>query len=221
MASSSRALALNKLATRQLGVARMQQHAVASRILASSARSLTTTPSSRPLAAGSIRPIARQFQRQYSESPAPPPKKPGRIRRTLKWTWRLFYLSVLGTLAYVSYEVWDIRHPEPQVNPDPSKKTLVILGKLYPANESVNCPRRASLTLSLPRLLRHRLGICCSPQEARHRELQRRRHFAPKLLPLHPAAPLMYHRYHRAPLHHGAGAHHPPVQEGKRQILRG
>ncbi|KAG6364888.1 hypothetical protein INS49_006492 [Diaporthe citri] len=128
MASSSRALALNKLATRQFGVARMQQHAVASRILASSARSLATTPSSRPLAAGSIRPIARQFQRQYSESSAPPPKKPGKIRRTFKWTWRLFYLSVLGTLAYVSYEVWDIRHPEPQVTPDPSKKTLVILG---------------------------------------------------------------------------------------------
>ncbi|KAL2282808.1 hypothetical protein FJTKL_10417 [Diaporthe vaccinii] len=128
MASSSRALALNKLATRQFGVARMQQHAVASRILASSARSLTTTPSSRPLAAGSIRPIARQFQRQYSESSAPPPKKPGKIRRTFRWTWRLFYLSVLGTLAYVSYEVWGIRHPEPQVAPDPSKKTLVILG---------------------------------------------------------------------------------------------
>lgn len=137
MASSSRALALNKLATRQLGVARMQQHAVASRILASPARSLTTTASSRPLAAGSIRPIARQFQRQYSESSsAPPPKKPGRIRRTFKWTWRLFYLSVLGTLAYVSYEVWDIRHPEPQVNPDPSKKTLVILGKFRSAMSS-------------------------------------------------------------------------------------
>lgn len=131
MASSSRALALNKLATRQFGVARMQQqHAVASRILASSARSLTTTPSSRPLAAGSIRPIARQFQRQYSEQSAPPPKKPGKIRRTFRWTWRLVYLSVLGTLAYVCYEVWDVRHPEPQVNPDPSKKTLVILGKL-------------------------------------------------------------------------------------------
>lgn len=140
MASSSRALALNKLATRQFGVARMQQHAVASRILASSARSLTTTPSSRPLAAASIRPIARQFQRQYSESsaPPPPPRKSGKIRTTFRWTWRLFYLSVLGTLAYVSYEVWDIRHPEPQVNPDPSKKTLVILGELTSCPASVN-----------------------------------------------------------------------------------
>ncbi|KAK2604872.1 hypothetical protein N8I77_007765 [Diaporthe amygdali] len=129
MASSSRALALNKLATRQFGVARMQQqHAVASRILTSSTRSLATAPSSRPLAAGSIRPITRQFQRQYSESSAPPPKKPGKIRRTFRWTWRLVYLSVLGSLAYVSYEVWDIRHPLPQITPDPSKKTLVILG---------------------------------------------------------------------------------------------
>ncbi|KAJ0118333.1 lternative nadh-dehydrogenase [Diaporthe amygdali] len=129
MASSSRALALNKLATRQFGVARMQQqHAVASRILTSSTRSLATASSSRPLAAGSIRPITRQFQRQYSESSAPPPKKPGKIRRTFRWTWRLVYLSVLGSLAYVSYEVWDIRHPLPQITPDPSKKTLVILG---------------------------------------------------------------------------------------------
>jgi NADH:ubiquinone reductase (non-electrogenic) len=141
MASSSRALALNKLATRKFGVARVQQqHAVSSRILTSPARSLTTTTlsSRRPLAAGTLRPIARQIQRQYSESSAPPPKKAGKIRRTFRWTWRLFYLSVLGTLAYVSYEVWNIRHPEPQVNPDPSKKTLVILGKLMFRHLSVN-----------------------------------------------------------------------------------
>lgn len=212
MASSSRALALNKLATRQFGVARMQQHAVASRILASSARSLTTTPSSRPLAAGSIRPIARQFQRQYSEQSAPPPKKPGKIRRTFRWTWRLVYLSVLGTLAYVCYEVWDVRHPEPQVNPDPSKKTLVILGKLTACHAPVHRPvRRASLILSPPCFSRHWLGICCSPQEARHRELQRRRYFTPKLLPLYSLAPIMHHRHHRAPLHHGAGAHDPSI----------
>lgn len=71
----------------------------------------------------------RQLQRQYSDAPAPPPKKPGKFRRTLRWTWRLTYLSVLGTIAYVSYEVWESRHPESQIAPDPSKKTLVILGK--------------------------------------------------------------------------------------------
>lgn len=120
MASTSRALALSKLATRQ--------PAVASRILRPSTRSLTTlTP--RAALTARTQPVARQFQRQYSDAPSAPPKKPGKFRRTVKWTWRLVYLSVLGSIAYVAYEVYDSRHPEPQVNPDPSKKTLVILGK--------------------------------------------------------------------------------------------
>lgn len=125
---------MSKLATRQFGTAaRMQQHsAVASRILNPSTRSLTTATSRQPLNSR-IRPVARQSQRQYSDAPPPPPKKPGKLKRTVKWTWRLTYLSILGTIAYVSYEVWDSRHPEPQVNPDPTKKTLVILGKPTPA----------------------------------------------------------------------------------------
>lgn len=73
--------------------------------------------------------MVRQFRRQYSDAPTTPPKKPGKFKRTLRWTWRLTYLSILGTVAYVSYEVWEDRHPEPQSTPDPSKKTLVILGK--------------------------------------------------------------------------------------------
>lgn len=61
---------------------------------------------------------------------APKQNKHGKIRRTFKWTWRLVYLSVLGSIAYASYDVYESRHPEDQVTPDPSKKTLVILGKL-------------------------------------------------------------------------------------------
>ena len=132
MASSSRALALNRSATRQFGVARLQQqqHAVTSRLLTPTARSLTSASSKQPLNAR-IRPVVRQFQRQYSDAPSPPPKKsPGKLRKTLRWTWRLMYLSVLGSLAYVAYDVYDDRHPEQQVAPDPNKKTLVILGKL-------------------------------------------------------------------------------------------
>lgn len=135
MASSSRALALNRVATRQFGVARLQQQqAVASRILTSSARSLTSASSKQPFNANKTRPVVRQFQRQYSDAPPPPPKKPasGILRKAAKWTWRLTYLSILGSLAYVAYDVYEDRHPITQVAPDPSKKTLVILGKFTP-----------------------------------------------------------------------------------------
>ncbi|KPM34896.1 External alternative NADH-ubiquinone oxidoreductase, mitochondrial [Neonectria ditissima] len=72
------------------------------------------------------------FRRAYAdEAPKAIPKpksKPGRLRRTLRWTWRISYLSVLATVGYTCYVVWDDRHPNEQVQPDPSKKTLVVLG---------------------------------------------------------------------------------------------
>jgi NADH:ubiquinone reductase (non-electrogenic) len=46
----------------------------------------------------------------------------------LRWIWRLTYLSFLGGLVYVGYRVYEDRHLEPQTEPDPNKKTLVILG---------------------------------------------------------------------------------------------
>lgn len=74
------------------------------------------------------------FRRAYAdEAPKSKPKpksKPGKLRRTLRWTWRITYLSVLATVGYTCYVVWDDRHPNEQIQPDPSKKTLVVLGKL-------------------------------------------------------------------------------------------
>lgn len=46
----------------------------------------------------------------------------------LKWTWRLTYLSVLGSLAYTGYGIYLNRNPVDQQEPDPTKKTLVVLG---------------------------------------------------------------------------------------------
>lgn len=66
------------------------------------------------------------FRRAYSDE-APKPK-PGKLRRTFRWVWRLTYLSILGTLGYTAYVIYDDRNPGEQVVPDPSKKTLVILG---------------------------------------------------------------------------------------------
>jgi NADH:ubiquinone reductase (non-electrogenic) len=75
--------------------------------------------------------LQQSFRRTYADAPKvelSPEPKPRRRFRIFRWTWRLTYLSVLAGLGYVSYQVYDLRHPSDQVDPDPSKKTLVILG---------------------------------------------------------------------------------------------
>ena len=56
--------------------------------------------------------------------PKPKPKKAGFFRKA----WRLTYLSVLAGVGYLCYGVWEARNPGEQMQPDPSKKTLVVLG---------------------------------------------------------------------------------------------
>lgn len=69
--------------------------------------------------------LRQSFRRASSES-APPKKKGFRV---LRWTWRLTYLSAIGGLGYVGYGIYEMRNPEDQPEPDPSKKTLVVLGE--------------------------------------------------------------------------------------------
>jgi len=71
----------------------------------------------------------RQSFRRAESTEAPVVKKSGGFRTFLRWTWRLTYLSALGGAAYVCYGIWESRHPPDQPDPDPSKKTLVVLGK--------------------------------------------------------------------------------------------
>ncbi|KAF2197969.1 FAD/NAD(P)-binding domain-containing protein [Delitschia confertaspora ATCC 74209] len=75
------------------------------------------------------RPVSSQIALRQSirraSSEAPKPKKRFSV---LKWTWRATYLSALATLGYVGFGIWEMRNPEDQPEPDPSKKTLVILG---------------------------------------------------------------------------------------------
>ncbi|KAH7308087.1 hypothetical protein B0I35DRAFT_361156 [Stachybotrys elegans] len=68
------------------------------------------------------------FRRCYADEAPKPKPKPGRLRKTLRWTWRLTYLTIGGTLAVTGWIVYQDRNPEPQFEPDPTKKTLVILG---------------------------------------------------------------------------------------------
>ena len=69
------------------------------------------------------------FRRAYADAAPLPKPKPGKLRRTFRWMWRLTYLSLGGLAGYTFYIIYQDRNPEPQYAPDPSKKTLVILGE--------------------------------------------------------------------------------------------
>ncbi|KAK3313480.1 pyridine nucleotide-disulfide oxidoreductase-domain-containing protein [Apodospora peruviana] len=128
MASTSRAL--TKLPAPQLGFARARvQSQAASRLLTTPAslRAIATRPAARNNSR-QVSNVARQFRRGYADEAGTVLKKPKRFR-TMRWLlWRIPLLTIAGTIIYISYGIYEDRHPEPQAEPDPSKKTLVILG---------------------------------------------------------------------------------------------
>ena len=69
------------------------------------------------------------FRRAYADEAAATAKPPKRRFRFLRWTWRLTYISALAGLAYTGYGVWQGKNPPVQQEPDPKKKTLVVLGR--------------------------------------------------------------------------------------------
>ena len=72
--------------------------------------------------------LQRSARRTYADAaPAPKPKKRFRFFR---WMWRLSLLAGIGLTADVAHNIYTLRHPAEQFEPDPTKKTLVILGKL-------------------------------------------------------------------------------------------
>jgi NADH:ubiquinone reductase (non-electrogenic) len=84
----------------------------------------------RPLRFGnsSQQSLQRTFRRSYADAaPAPKPKKRFRF---LRWAWRLTWLSGVGLTGALLYSIYESRHPIEQLPPDPTKKTLVILGML-------------------------------------------------------------------------------------------
>jgi len=70
--------------------------------------------------------LQQSFRRSYAESLSPQTKRRG--RGIVRWAWRLTYLSAIGGIGWLSYSIYTLRTPQEQFNPDPSKKTLVILG---------------------------------------------------------------------------------------------
>ncbi|KAK3340939.1 hypothetical protein B0H65DRAFT_276525 [Neurospora tetraspora] len=120
MASTSRAL--GRLSAPSMGVARLQTQAV-SRLLSSAPRRALISES-RQVA------VTQQIRCAHTETtPAlPEPPKERRRFRTLRWLWKAPLLASLAGIAYVGWGVYEERNPGPQVEPDPSKKTLVVLG---------------------------------------------------------------------------------------------
>lgn len=79
------------------------------------------------------------FRRTYAEQAQPPPApsvnlsptpKPKKRFRFLRFLWRVTYISTIAGVGYLSFHIWWLRHPPDQIEPDPSKKNLVILGSL-------------------------------------------------------------------------------------------
>lgn len=121
MASTSRAL--GRLSAPSMGVARLQTQAV-SRLLSSAPRRALISES-RQVA------VTQQIRRAHTETLAPvlpePPKERRRFRK-LRWLWRAPLLASLAGITYIGWGVYEERNPGPQVEADPSKKTLVVLG---------------------------------------------------------------------------------------------
>ncbi|ESZ98346.1 hypothetical protein SBOR_1224 [Sclerotinia borealis F-4128] len=123
---SSRSMALAtrmmRLPTSATGIRTIAQrsYATSNRVLLSHARpnARVTVDKSR---------ISQIAQRTYADVAPVNVKKPNRFR-FLRWSWRITYLSLIGGATYLGYEVWELRHPDEQFQPDPTKKNLVILG---------------------------------------------------------------------------------------------
>ncbi len=70
--------------------------------------------------------LQQSFRRSYAEVITPTAKRRG--RGFFRWTWRLIYLSAIAGTGWLAYNIYVLRTPQEQFEPDPSKKTLVILG---------------------------------------------------------------------------------------------
>ncbi|CAK4032097.1 External alternative NADH-ubiquinone oxidoreductase, mitochondrial [Lecanosticta acicola] len=98
-----------------------------------SARTAPKSPFQQPLRASNQTPLSHQqlragFRRGVADK-LPDQKQVKRgARGFFRWAWRLTYLSVLGGLGYAAYGIYVNRNPAEQQEPDPTKKTLVVLG---------------------------------------------------------------------------------------------
>lgn len=74
--------------------------------------------------------LQASIRRTYATTAGPvaPAAKPPKKFRFFRTLWRATYLSVLLGGGYLAYSIYETRFPHEQVEPDHTKKTLVILG---------------------------------------------------------------------------------------------
>ncbi|UKZ79081.1 hypothetical protein TrVFT333_006831 [Trichoderma virens FT-333] len=107
----------------------MGPNGVASRAFSTATRAMMMRSAARPSVAMKLANSGRiAFRRAYADEAPKPKPKPGKLRRTFRWAWRLTYLSAIGLVGFTAYNIYEDRHPDEQYEPDPNKKTLVILG---------------------------------------------------------------------------------------------
>lgn len=84
--------------------------------------------------------IVDACRRGYADQ-APVKELPKKKKRAgvLRWTWRLTYMSAIGLLGWTAYGIYLNRNPVEQPEPDPSKKTLVVLGEFDVPGDPLVC----------------------------------------------------------------------------------
>ncbi|KAJ5384327.1 FAD-dependent pyridine nucleotide-disulfide oxidoreductase [Penicillium concentricum] len=118
-------MAGSTLAIRKMAPSIMQLSSMTRRSMSTSQLALHAKPMRSTKVSQSVSRIARRSYADAAPSPAPKPKK---RFRALRWAWRLTWLSAIGLTGTVAYSILELRQPPDQSPPDPSKKTLVILG---------------------------------------------------------------------------------------------
>jgi NADH:ubiquinone reductase (non-electrogenic) len=74
-----------------------------------------------------MRQASRRWESTDTKLPMPK-KKPSGFKTFARWTWRLIWIPAVGAVVYGFYGLHAMRNPNDQEPPDPSKKTLVVLG---------------------------------------------------------------------------------------------
>src|SRR5579862_1180067 len=112
------------------GVAMLGIRASARHACSGSHRAFVTR--ARPLPSALTRSSLRaqqSFRRSLADAAAPAKRKRFPFFR---WAWRLTYISVIGGVGLLAFQIYELRHPSEQREPDPNKKTLVVLGRPSP-----------------------------------------------------------------------------------------
>ncbi len=116
---------------------RLAHHRGASEFAITARRTLTTRSTALHQSCALIRPSISQcprsslqqaFRRSYADTKQQKYFRKSRI--TFRWLWRVVYIGAIGGVGYLGYTIYLLRTPSEQLEADPTKKTLVILGTI-------------------------------------------------------------------------------------------